>query len=164
MEVWKDVVGFEEYFRVSNLGNVFSKRTNKILKPVLSKTGYLTIPTKIGGRNGKNYCFKVHRLVAEAFIPNPDDKPYVNHLDSDRTNANVENLEWCTHQENMNHAVTFGNLNNDYKRGCSKHSDEVLMEIKYNPENLSQRHLAKKFNVSKTFVHMLQHGETLVRI
>ena len=164
MEVWKDVVGFEEYFQVSNLGNVFSKRTNKVLKSVVSKNGYPTIPTKIGGRNGKCYCLKIHRLVAEAFIPNPENKPYVNHLDSDRTNSNVENLEWCTHQENMKHAAESGNLNNDHKRGVSKYDDEMLIEIKYNPAKLSQRKLAEKFNVSKTFVHMLQHSETLVRV
>ena len=100
VEVWKDVVGYEEYFKVSNLGNVYSKRSGKILKQNLHPNGYYTIATKIGGRYGKNICFKVHRLVAKAFIPNVYDKPYVNHIDGVKTNNTIGNLEWCTAKEN----------------------------------------------------------------
>lgn len=109
-EFWKDVVGYEDYFMVSDLGRVYSKRSGKILKPVVSRSGYLTIPTKIGGRSGKSYCFKIHRLVAEAFIENPDSKPHVNHINSDRTDNRSVNLEWVTPKENFDHGLEFGNI------------------------------------------------------
>lgn len=108
VEVWKDVVGCEEYFKVSNLGNVYSKRSGKILKQNLHPNGYYTIATKICGRCGKNICFKVHRLVAKAFIPNVYDKPYVNHIDGVKTNNTIGNLEWCTAKENTHHAIANG--------------------------------------------------------
>lgn len=94
MEVWKDVVGYEEYFQVSNLGKLFSKRSQKILKQTISKTGYYTVATRLGGRNGICKCFKIHRLVAEAFIPNPEQKRTVNHIDGNKLNNNLSNLEW----------------------------------------------------------------------
>lgn len=81
--MFKDVVGFEEYFSISDDGKIFSKRTNKELKQTISKTGYLTVATKIGGRNGLNKCFKIHILVAKAFIPNIYNLPFVNHIDSE---------------------------------------------------------------------------------
>lgn len=112
-EVWKDVVGFEQYFQVSNIGRVFSKRTNIILNQWERKNGYMTIATTIGGRNGINYCFKVHRLVAEAFLEPPSEeliekcsnehhgKVLVLHKDHNKKNNNVENLKWGTNLENM---------------------------------------------------------------
>lgn len=80
-EIFKDVVGFEDYFQISNFGRFFSKRSNKLLKLHINKSGYITLATKIGGRHGTNHCFKIHRVVAEAFIPNPENKPEVNHKD-----------------------------------------------------------------------------------
>ena len=107
-EEYRDVVGFEDYFQISNLGNVFSKRSNRILKQTKSKTGYWTFATKIGGRNGTNHCFRVHRLVAGAFIPNPENKPFVNHIDGCKTNNILSNLEWVTASENTVHAWSTG--------------------------------------------------------
>ena len=105
MEIWKDVVGYESIFSISNYGRVYSKRTNKILKQVRNKFGYLTIPTKI---NYVNYCFRVHRLVAEAFLENPDNKPEVNHKDGNKENNCQVNLEWCTGSENVKHSYDTG--------------------------------------------------------
>lgn len=115
-ETWKDVVGYESLFSVSNLGNVKSKRTNKLLKQHINKKGYCTVATKIGGRLGKAVCFKVHRLVAEAFLPPPHfdvvvdsdrtfyKKVIVNHKDGNKQNNSSLNLEWSTYQDNAIHA------------------------------------------------------------
>src|SRR5690554_6817188 len=121
-EIWKDVVGFEQYFRVSNLGRVFSKRTNKILAQTKLKTGYMVINTRIGGRDGVAYSLRVHRMVAEAFLSSPtkDQMDYasnsvygkvlVNHKDGNKLNNHLDNLEWTTAKENANHASATGLL------------------------------------------------------
>ena len=99
-EIWKDIDGFEKLYQISNFGRVFSKRRNKIMKLNLRKN-YLRVGFN---KEGVYYCFQVHRLVAQAFIPNPDNKDEVNHIDCNKQNNNVSNLEWVTHEENMEHA------------------------------------------------------------
>lgn len=108
IDKFKDVVGYEEFFSVSEDGRVYSKRTCKVLKQTLHINGYWTIATKIGGRLGVPKCFKVHRLVAEAFIENPKNKPFVNHIDGNKQNNSVGNLEWVTNAENIQHAISIG--------------------------------------------------------
>lgn len=108
MEIWKNIEGYENY-RVSNLGRVKSlnyRRTGRkeILKCYKDRNGYLIISLSQG--KGKNNWFLVHRLVAQAFIPNPDNKPQVDHINTDRTDNRVENLRWCTREENMNNPLT----------------------------------------------------------
>lgn len=109
-EIWKDIKGYEGLYQISNLGNVKSLRRKvynhyikeRLLNPVIIKKGYLQIKL----RKENNYKhFKVHRLVAQAFIPNPKNLPQVNHKDGDKTNNCVDNLEWVTEKENMRHAV-----------------------------------------------------------
>lgn len=104
IEIWKDVVGYEDYFQVSNTGKIFSKRTNKELKLRVNEKGYNVLATKIGGRTGKNICLRVHVLVASAFIPNPENKPTVNHVDGVKSNNVISNLEWATISEQLQHA------------------------------------------------------------
>lgn len=111
-EIWRDVVGFESHFQVSNLGRLLSKRTNKMLKQGTSKSGYKVISTRVGGRAGKCYCLKVHRLVAEAFLASPSEaiiakcatehygKVIVRHLDNDKENNSAGNLAWGSSQDN----------------------------------------------------------------
>jgi|DEB19_MinimDraft_2_1074335.scaffolds.fasta_scaffold09126_2 hypothetical protein len=108
IEEWKPVVGFEDYFLISNMGNVFGLRSSKIIKTQVHKNGRENFSTRIGGRKGKVYCFKVHRLVAEAFISNPDNKRTVNHKDGNPLNNAVNNLEWHTQSENIRHAFDNG--------------------------------------------------------
>lgn len=100
MEIWKDILGAEEYYQISNCGRIKNKQTRNILKP--SKSGeYLHIELRYGiNRN----CL-VHRLVAEAFIPNPLNLRYVNHIDENKRNNNAENLEWCTAKYNCTYGV-----------------------------------------------------------
>lgn len=100
MEEWKNVIGYEGLYEVSNKGNVRNVRSNKLLK--LSKNCYGYIQVHLY-KNGIRTGLKVHRLVAQAFIPNPDNFPQVNHKDEDKTNNNVENLEWCDAKYNMNY-------------------------------------------------------------
>lgn len=150
-EEYRDVVGFEEYFQVSNLGNVFSKRSNRILKQAKSKTGYWTFATKIGGRNGSKHNFKVHRLVAEAFIPNPESKPFVNHIDGCKTNNMLSNLEWVTHAENVAHALATGLRNR-------KLTVEQVLEIRASTK--SYRELASIYGLSHVSIGHIKSRES----
>lgn len=106
-EVWKEAInGFSNY-EVSSLGNVRNKVKDFTLKRTIDKsTGYMVV--NILGDDGKRYVKCVHRLVAEAFIPNPDNKRVVNHINCNKTDNRVENLEWATDSENMKHAFANG--------------------------------------------------------
>lgn len=99
-EIWKQVNSWEGYYWVSNLGRV-KNRYNKILALQLRANGYYQITLWKGKYINKTYT--VHRLVAEAFIPNPDNLPQINHKDHNRLNNRADNLEWCTPKYNSNH-------------------------------------------------------------
>lgn len=97
-EVWEDIQGYEGYYQVSNLGRVKSLyKGSAILKGSVNNRGYHTV---ILYKDGKYKHFLKHRLVAQAFIPNPQKLPQVNHKDEDKSNNNVSNLEWCTNAYN----------------------------------------------------------------
>lgn len=138
IEIWKDIKDFEGIYQVSTFGRIkrLSRKTinegllgkNKelqlkeiILKPSTITKGYKGITLTKGK---KRYPKKVHRLVAEAFIPNPNNKPQINHIDCNKSNNNVNNLEWCTNSENQKHAFKNG-LNS------SKKANEARWREKY---------------------------------
>lgn len=109
MEEWKSIIGFEGLYEVSNLGRVRSlwdgrhqTHRTKILKPIKMNSGYLCVGLH---KNGEEKKFLVHRLVAEAFIPNPLNKPQVNHKTEDKTQNSVDCLEWCTNEYNQNYGT-----------------------------------------------------------
>lgn len=113
-EEWKPIEGFEGIYEVSNLGRVKSlKRITdeihhipcKILKPTTNKDGYVRVGMR---KNKKQFSKTVHRLVAEAFIPNPNNLPEVNHLDGNKQNNRAENLSWCTAKQNQKHSLEMG--------------------------------------------------------
>lgn len=119
IEEWRDIPGFEGIYQVSNLGrikslsrtlwngNAFHQHQEIIMKPSLDCNGYYLV----GLRKDKKYEYeRVHRLVAKAFLPNPNGYRVVNHIDANRSNNHVSNLEWCTHKHNTHHAIKKGNM------------------------------------------------------
>ena len=106
MEIWKGIKGYEVKYQVSNGGRVRSLKTGIYMKPQVRKHGYLGVQVHGNGKNARrSETLSIHRCVAEAFIPNPDGKAEVNHINEDKTDNRVENLEWVTHQENSAHAT-----------------------------------------------------------
>lgn len=108
-EIWKPKKDYEGLYEVSNLGRVKSLGNGKsinskegILKPGKIKQGYLFVNLY---KDGKRKMFLVHRLVAEAFLPNPENLPFINHKDEDKTNNSVDNLEYCTREYNNNYGT-----------------------------------------------------------
>lgn len=101
MEEWRDIEGFEGLYQISNTGRVKNKRNGSIKATrVNKKTGYVITDLKAAGK--KTTCY-VHRLVAIAFIPNPDTYPVINHKDENRQNNHASNLEWCTQKYNVHY-------------------------------------------------------------
>ena len=118
VEIWKDIKGYEGLYQVSNKGRVKSLnryannngtlqfRPERILKQNIQKAGRSRRCTVALSKKSKIKRIRVHRLVAEAFIPNPENKPQIDHIDTNMENNNVENLRWVTHKENMNNPLT----------------------------------------------------------
>lgn len=104
-EIWKDIPGYEGYYIVSSLGRVYSVKKKLLKVPWLTQRGYHEIALY---RNTDRKVWKVHRIVAVAFIPNPNHKPQVNHLDGNKINNRLDNLEWVTAKENVIHAFATG--------------------------------------------------------
>lgn len=122
-ELFKEVVGYEGKYAVSNLGNVMSlnylnTKKSKLLTPIKHHGGYLIVHL------GENKIKMIHTLVAEAFIPNPEGKRFVNHIDGNKHNNSVSNLEWVTSKENMNHAIRTG-LRNPHFNNAAFGSDNA---------------------------------------
>ena len=151
----KAIEGFENY-SVSTDGEVINTVTNKKLRLSLKKCGYL----QVGLSNKKvKAWFIVHRLVAKAFIDNPDNKEFVNHIDGDKTNNNVNNLEWVTHQENMNHAKNHNLIKRGNENPRSKLNDELVEEIckmlEYGLRNID---ISRTLNVPSCQISMIRAG------
>ena len=154
MEIWKKIKGFENY-EISNEGQLkslhFGKEIFRKSKP--TKQGYVRFALC---KKGKQFIFLAHRLVAEAFIKNPEKKPCVNHKDENKSNNNVSNLEWVTHSENNN----FGTRGNRiakalFKKVCKiDENGNIIQEFK------SVNEASKESNLSASLISMICNGKT----
>lgn len=134
-EEYRQIIGYENLYAVSNLGFVKSIKRNKQLNIVIDRYGY---PVVHLCKNHKPKYVKIHRLVAQAFIPNPNDLPEVNHKDENKLNNNVENLEWCTNKYNQTYGTVIKRRSNSNK---GKHRSE---QSKQAISAARKRYLAQK--------------------
>lgn len=121
MERWRYIDGYDGRYLISDSGDVRNSDRKRLLRTQISRNGYKTVTLT---KNGKRKTHRIHRLVASAFIENPYNKPFVNHIDNNRQNNSVDNLEWCTAQENSEWSVLQGRNNTkrilgngDYEQG-----------------------------------------------
>lgn len=163
-EIWKDITGYEGVYQVSNFGRI--KSLGRFLKRGESKIfvdefimsggstpiGYKTVNLT---KNKVRKAFSVHRLVAKAFIPNPEGKPEVNHIDGDKLNNNYTNLEWCTRRENLQHAYDTGLVNQQGSDSVNaKLSDDEVLEIRelYKTGRYTYDYLAEEYQVGASTI------------
>ena len=163
MEEWR-VVKNNSNFYISSNGRIYNKRTKRIIgKKPKDSSKYIRVNLY---KNGKNNYFQLHRLVAEAFIPNPENKPFINHINGIKTDNRVENLEWCTKSENAIHAFKTGleKPKIGEENPCSKLTERDVIYIRENYVRNSRvfgtNALAKKFGVSNTAIKHCLYGET----
>lgn len=156
-EIWKDILGYEGQYQISNLGIVKSLtrkdtlnhiRYSQIMSPKLDDKGYYQITLC---QNGKHRMFSLHRLLGNHFMPNPNNLPCINHKDGNPKNNSLDNLEWCTYSENTIHAYKTGLMKLGDNHGRAKLTTEQVLEIRrlYKPNVYSYNMLAKQFNVTK---------------
>ena len=136
----KPIKGWEDKYLAYSDGRIYSLLRNKFLKPRMSMDGYKRVCLF---NDGKRYEYRVHRLIAETFIDNPDNFPQVNHKDENKKNNNFSNLEWCTKKYNMN----YGKLKNFHKKEIAKYENGYF-KCKYN----SLKEAAEINNLSKSSI------------
>ena len=166
-EEWRDVVGANGItkgkYQISSLGRARSFKAGKvkILRPVYDGKGYAYVGIH---KDGEQKKIHIHALVAKAFVPNPDNKPFVNHINGIKSDNRVENLEWVTPSENIQHALKTGLM----KSGCDRFDAlltvdqvrEIRRDCIPNDRQLGFTAFAKKFNASDAVVRLAYYGET----
>ena len=166
-EIWKWISGYEGLYQVSNYGRIktFPRHSRykeiMIRRPALGTGGYLQVGLH---KNGISKTFDIHRLVAQTFIPNPLNLPEVNHKFGNKFDNCVENLYWCTDEENTHHAVETGLIKSGADRNEAKLTAEQVRWIRenykpYDP-NFGASALARKFNVSPRTIRRVVKGIT----
>lgn len=162
VEIWKDVIGYEGLYQVSNLGRVksFKFKNERLLGGTINHNGYRVVNLT---KNGITKHKFVHRLVANAFIDNPQGKPFVNHIDSNPLNNMVSNLEWCTQSENVHHAMLKGRLVSPLgeANGKSKLSSNDVLQIREAWDTLhNYSAVGRLFSVNAGTVWAIIKGKT----
>ena len=152
--MWKNIA---PDYEVSTDGQVRSWKSGepKILTPQPDGNGYLCVDFRI---DGKPKLYRIHRLVAETFIPNPQGKREVNHINGVKFANRVENLEWVTPSENQRHAYDTGLQLQGEDRSDAKLTNEQVVYIRDNPDHLTGRALAEMFGVAETTISDIQRG------
>lgn len=168
MEEWADIPGFEFRYQINKNGDVKNKANGgSILKGWIGDDGYQKVCLRKPGE--KSLYFRVHRMVALLFVPNPENKPLINHIDSNKLNNSVINLEWCTSRENIIHAFKNNRMRKDGRimqlRPASKRHrkgtkvTEADREIikKLSEKGLLLREIKKTYNLSLGYISMIIH-------
>lgn len=179
-EIWKDIIGFEGIYQISNFGRIKSLERlvkcgilnsefrivkERILKPAINRNGYYKVCLK---HKFINKTLLVHRLIAQAFIPNPENKPTINHINGIKTDNRIVNLEWCTMKENNVHAFATGlkrahnkSINVGAVNSNAKLKEADVLKIRQllsDGETLGA--IAEKYNVGFTAIHKIKIGQT----
>lgn len=173
-EIWKPIPRYEGIYEISNMGNVKSLSRERVVgvwggkTPVLKErilklgadsSGYPTV--KLYG-NGMKRTPKVHRLVADAFIPNPHQKKEINHINGIKSDNRVENLEWCTRTENIRHADATGlrNCTGENNHTAKLRKEQVLQIKERLSDGANQTKLGIEYNVSASVINHIKTGRT----
>lgn len=163
-EIFEDLTGYEESYQISDQGRIFTKRRldgnriiyGKELRPSITKDGYLKISLY---KDSIEKRFYLHRLVAQQFIPNPDNLPQVNHIDGNKFNNKVTNLEWCTKEENQSHAVLHSLMQRGSNRPSAKLTEEQVLEIYKLKGVMSGKEIGEHYGVSKNTINLILRGK-----
>jgi len=162
MEIWRDIKGYEGYYQASNLGRLrgvnrtirykdghYQSKKEKIMSPAITKWGYKMFFLH---KNGVGKSFKLSRLIALTFIPNPENKPEVNHMDGNKLNDVVDNLEWVTASENQKHAYRLGLKCTKGEKHPRVKLNEFQVRVIRKTDGLYQRELAEIFKVTRSAI------------
>jgi hypothetical protein len=166
MEIWKDIKGFEGKYQISNTGkllivNYRNSGKSQVANSNVGKDGYHRVYLNVGYTK----AYLVHRLVATHFLAAPEieDKKQVNHIDGNKSNNNVTNLEWVNAYENTAHAIRAGLFNNSGEnsgQAVLEESDVVVIRKMLKTGKITQRKLADVFNVSPMTISLIEQGKT----
>lgn len=148
MEEWRDIKGYEGLYKVSNTGKIMSlnyakSRQSKIRQNMITESGYARI---LLSNNNKNKCYFVHRLVAEAFLSNPNNYPSINHKDENKQNNNVDNLEWCTFSYNNNYGTKNQRISDTKSKVVYQYSKDGILLNWYKSAKIAEEYTGIKHN------------------
>ena len=158
-EIWKPVKGFENYYKISNTGKIFSIKKGRLKATSYNQDGYER--TSLFVHTKKTKHASIHRLVAEAFIPNPNNYTDVNHIDGNKKNNRISNLEWCTRSYNRYHAFKLGLASNAGERNpAAKLTVQDVIYIRKYYKSSNVRELSKMFNINRTRIWAIATGKS----